>query len=292
MSLEYTYKKATINDLSLIAEHIVKLAQNPEQHCIHSWAGESAEEVAQDLVTNYKNGELLYNLILHRGKIIGSMGAEFDEEMGTAWLQGPLINSQQWGAHAETLYEQTLNMLPSKIKELRAYLNTKNNTGRDFYQDHGFTEKDHVSYVYHLPLESRIQLTSTECLPLDIKHEKEFLELYKTLFPDPYYSGKRILEMQDKSHKVLMALEGNIFAGFVIICLDECEIQFLGVNNKQRLKGFGKLLLSCAINYLFDKREAKSISLNVSGDLENAQNLYQSVGFSLQYCGIGLSKAI
>jgi ribosomal protein S18 acetylase RimI-like enzyme len=292
MPNKYSYKKATINDLHLIAEWIVKTAQIPSQHCIHSWAGESAEEVAEGLISYFNDGELLYILAYHKDKLIGSMGMEFDEDMGAAWVHGPLIDILHRDACINPLYKKALNELPADIKELRAYLNTENKASIKFYQELGYTKKDHVSYVYQLPAKNKIPLNLDKCILLDNKHEADFLHLYHTLFPDPYYSGKRILEMRDKSHEVFIVLEDEIFAGFVVICLDENEIQFLGVETGQRQKGLGKALLSCGINYLFDINKGKCLSLNVSGDLENAQILYQSVGFSLQYSGIGLTKIL
>jgi len=290
MPHEYNYKKATIDDLPLIAEWIVRTSQDPAQHCIHSWAGENPEEVAEGLINYFNDGELLYILAYHKDKLIGSMDVEFDEEMGAAWLHGPLIDTLHRNACANALYEKTLNELPADIKELRAYLNTNNEAGKGFYQELGYTKKDHVSYVYQLPENNRIPLKSDKCIPLDKKHETDFLHLYHSLFPDPYYSGERILEMRGKSHEVFIVLDDLLFAGFIVICLDENEIQFLGVEAGQRRKGLGKALLSCGINYLFDKNKENCLSLNVSGDLENTQKLYQSVGFSLQYSGMGFTK--
>ena len=268
------------------------MSKDPARHCIHSWSGESSKEIAEGLVNYFNDGELLYFMAFKGDKLIGTMGAEFDEEMACAWLHGPLIDAKHWENCIDPMIEKILEILPPKIKEFRVYLNTKNVSGIAFYQKQGFIKKEHPSFVYQLSRIDRVPFPSHIYTPLGKTHIANFKRLFEKLFPNTYYSVERLLEMQGKSHEIFIVQSKHTFAGFVVINRDEHEIQFLGVEPVFRRKGYGKILLSTGINYLFDNEKMDQVDLNVNGELENVQKLYKSIGFSLKYSGIGLSKLI
>ena len=285
-----TYHKAKPEDLPIISRWIVNLSQDPARHCIHSWAGEPAEEIESGLETYFKDGELVYMLLYLKDKLIGTMGAEFDTDMACAWLHGPLVDPKYWESCTTALYDKLLVELPPDIKEFRAYLNTKQESGIAFYHKQGFVKKDHPSFVYQLTRICRVPLPSHIYTPLEKEHENDFIRLFNELFPNAYYPAERLIEMKGESHEIFITMNRHTFAGFVVISKDEHEIQFLGVEPSFRKQGYGKLLLSTGINYLFDTVKTDQVDLNVNGELENAQRLYESVGFKLMYSGIGLTK--
>lgn len=276
----------------MISAWIVARSGHAEHHCIHSWAGEPADEIAQDLETYFNDGELVYMLAFVKDRFVGSFGAEFDTDMGCAWLHGPLIEQKYWDNAADAMYDRLLKSLPAEIKEFRAYINTANERGISFYEKRDFIKKKHPSFVYQLSRICRVPLPSHIYLPLEADHEAEFKRLFTDLFPNTYYSVDRLLDMKGKSHEIFIAMHQHSFAGFVVISKDEHEVQFLGVEPAFRRQGYGKILLSTGINYLFDIIKTDQVDLNVNGDLENAQRLYESVGFKLMYSGIGLTKKV
>jgi GNAT superfamily N-acetyltransferase len=288
----YTFRKAGLEDLPVIAEWLVHISKDPAHHCIHSWSGESSKEIAEGLEKYFNDDELIYLMVFKGETLIGTMGAEYDKAMGCVWLHGPLVDTKHWDKCCEQLYENLVKALPGNMKEFRAYLNTANGSGIAFYQKHGFILKEHPSFVYQLSRMDRVPLPSHIYTPLGKTHQADFKRLFEKLFPDTYYSVERLVEMQGKSHEIFIVQNKHTFAGFVVLDRDENEIQFLGVEPAFRQKGHGKILLSTGINYLFDNENADKVDLNVNGDLENAQKLYESVGFSMQYSGIGLTKTV
>ena len=70
------------------------------------------------------------------------------------------------------------------------------------------------------------------------------------------------------------------------------EIQFLGVRPDCQRRGYGRRLLLCAIDWLFDQAQVGWIGLNVSRNTLHARRLYESVGFELRFTGVGLKKSI
>jgi ribosomal protein S18 acetylase RimI-like enzyme len=95
---------------------------------------------------------------------------------------------------------------------------------------------------------------------------------------------------------VFVAVEKDEVVGFAVVSVDQSsatgEVQFLGVREDQRGQGYGKQLLLSATNWLLDKTNVPKIALNVADDLANARGLYESVGFTLKFTGVGLRKTL
>jgi ribosomal protein S18 acetylase RimI-like enzyme len=142
--------------------------------------------------------------------------------------------------------------------------------------------------------DERVVAGDPGCTVLGREHETFFKQLYDAVFPAAYYSAERVVQMIGQSHQVLVAAEGEKVFGFVVVSTEgsgsEGEIQFLGVREGCRRQGYGRRLLLSAIDWLLDKAGAPRIYLNVGGELVHARGLYESVGFRLQFTGVGLSK--
>jgi GNAT superfamily N-acetyltransferase len=187
-----------------------------------------------------------------------------------------------------------LRELPASIHQLDAYLNIENLSGRRFYAERGFQEREHRSYDFWLRPEDRVLFDDTGCFPLEPQHEASFKQLYEALFPNAYYSAERVIDMIGTSHQVFVLVEGGKVSGFAVVSLEEGpstgEIQFLGVREECRRRGYGRRLLLCAITWLLDRASVALVCLNVAEELVHARALYESAGFQLRFTGIGLEK--
>lgn len=293
---EIIFRVAQRKDYQYLSRWIVEVSQSPEQHCLHSWASESADELCQQLLGYLDDSELCYILAFQHDNIVGAMGSEYDEELGRAWLHGPHAITENWTTIASGLFTRVLQELSDAITDLNAYLNIENIRGDEFYTQQGFKEKDYRSHEYWLLPADRVALREIPCEVLEKQHEASFVKLFHAIFPMAYYSGERILKMIGASHQVFVAVEKNAVAGFVVVSIDESsitgEVQFLGVREDQRGQGYGKQLLLSATNWLLDKANVSKIALNVADDLANARGLYESVGFTLKFTGLGLRKTL
>jgi ribosomal protein S18 acetylase RimI-like enzyme len=186
--------------------------------------------------------------------------------------------------------------LPACIGQLDAYLNVENRRARRFYLDRGFKERGNLSYEFWLAPADRVVCGDRGCSLLDKKHHASFKQLYAELFPDAYYSGERLVRMLGQSHQALVIAEGGQVLGFAVVYVDQVmsagEMQFFGVRQDRRRQGYGRRLLLSAIDWLLDTARAERVTLNVGEELVHARGLYESVGFRLQYTGIGLSKSL
>ncbi len=284
------------DDYRQLAAWLVQVSQAPEQHCLHTWSGQSAEELQQQLLSYWDESELCYVMALRDGQLVGAMGSEYDEGLERSWLHGPHVATEDWGSIAAQLFTRLLTELPTCIGQLDAYLNVENKRGRRFYAHRGFKEREHLSYDFWLRPDERVVSGNRGCMLLGKEHEISFKQLYEALFPAAYYSAERIVHMIGKSHQVLVVEDGEEVLGFAVVNAEgnqsAGEIQFLGVREDYRRQGYGRRLLLSAIDWLLDRAGVSRVCLNVGEELVHVRGLYESVGFRLRFTGIGLRKTL
>jgi GNAT superfamily N-acetyltransferase len=289
-----TFRVARESDFRQLAPWLIRLSQAPERHCLHTWSGESPEELRGRLLGHLFDCELLYYIALRDGDLVGAIGSEYDEELMRAWLHGPHALEEGWGSVAGDLYDMLYEAMRPGIKQWDSYLNIENTRGRRFYTERGFKEREGASYEFWLNCEERVTSGNERALPIGEGHVASFKLLYERQFPEAYYSPGRIIDMIGKSHHVFVIPDGDEVMGYVVAVVSENgetgELQFLGVRDECRGRGYGRRLILTAIDWLFDHAGVSRISLNVNQDLVGPRRLYESVGFKLRFKGIGLRK--
>jgi len=290
---EIVFRVAQRDEYRELAQWLVQVSQEPEQHCLHTWSGEDAAELQQQLQGYWDDSELWYILALRDGQLNGAMGSEYDEGLGRGWLHGPHVTAEDWDPIAAELFTRLLGALPDCIGQLFAFLNVENKRGRRFYAQQGFVEREHLSHEFWLVPDDRVASDGGGCFPISTEHEAPFKQLYQALFPAAYYSAERVLEMIGQSHQVLVATEGELVLGFAVASAEGSqsgEIQFLGVREDNRRQGYGRRLLLSALDWLLDSAAVSRVSLNVGEEQVHARGLYESVGFRLRFTGIGAER--
>jgi ribosomal protein S18 acetylase RimI-like enzyme len=288
------YRVAQRDHYQELAEWLVHISRSPERHCLHSWSGQNSDALWQQLLSYLDDAELCY-IIAHRNStMVGAMGSEYDEELGRGWLHGPHVMNEIWDDIASELYTRLLKEIPACITQLDAYLNIANVRGRRFYARRGFKERESLSHEFWLTTDDRAVSSDRSYTLLDERHEASFIRLFDTLFPTAYYSGQRILRMLGGSHQVLVVADEGEVLGFAVVSIEKNlsmgEIQFLGVREDCRGRDYGKSLLLMTIDWLLDSVGVSRVSLSVGEELIHARSLYESVGFKLQFTGVGLQK--
>ena len=210
---EIIFRVAQRDDYRELAEWLVRVSQAPEQHCLHTWSGEGAGELQQQLQGYWDDSELCYVLALRDGQLAGAMGCEYDEELGRGWLHGPHVATEDWRPVAAALFARLLVALPACIGQLHAFLNVENKRGRRFYAQQGFVEREHLNYEFWLAPDERVVSDDGGCFPISKEQEASFKQLYEALFPRAYYSADRVLEMIGQSHQVFVTDRGGAGPG-------------------------------------------------------------------------------
>jgi len=290
------FRVAQRDDYHRLVPWLVEISQAPEQQCLHTWVSGSAAELEQQLLSYLDDGELCYVLALRNGGLVGAMGSEYDQELGRGWLHGPHAVAERWGEIAVELFARLRAALPPAIKRVYAGLNVENERGRRFYVACGFEEEGVLAFDLLLTPADRVASNEGRCGSLEPVHAPSFIQLYQEIFPLAYYSGERVVRMIGQSHQVFVAARGKDVLGFVVAAVDEArtsgEIQFLGVREDRRGRGYGRRLLISAIDWLLGQAGLSEVSLAVNERNHNALRLYQSVGFRLRNTGVGLTKEL
>ena len=290
---DFALRIAERDDYGDLAEWLVRVSQAPERHCLHTWSGQSAAALRQQLLAYLYDSELCYVLAEKDGRLAGAMGGEYDESLGRGWLHGPHVMAGDWEGVAAALWARLLEALPASIGQLDAFLNVENRRARGFYAGQGFEEREHLNHEFWLLPGDRVVAGERGCTPVGRDQEASFKQLYDMLFPKAYYSADRVLDMDGQSHRVLVLSEGPRVLGFVVASVEDGEtgeVQFLGVAEESRYRGYGRRLLLSAVDWLLDKAGVSRVTLNVGDELVHARGLYESVGFRLRFTGVGTSR--
>lgn len=284
------------DEFPALAAWLVRVNQAPENQCLHSWTGQSVEALQEQLLRDWEADELHYSIASVRDNWVGSIGAEYDEALGRAWIHGPHVMESQWGTIASELYLSLSKSLPASIQRYDAYLNIENQFACRFYKERGYKERPYLSFEFCLTPETRVETERTTCDTLQTGHHVSFKELFSQIFPSAYYSPERIIQMSETSHRAFVMAKQDTVLGFAVLSVNKGssagEIQFLGVREGNRRKGYGHRLLLSAVDWFLDEGDKSEVCLNVDDEKVEARSLYEGVGFNLQYTGIGLSKIL
>jgi ribosomal protein S18 acetylase RimI-like enzyme len=282
------------DEFTILTARLEKWNRRPDWQCLHTWSGQSIKERTEQLLRDWESQELCYLVASEGDTWVGAIGAEYDIELGRCWIHGPSAPAGEWERVAPQLYPRLLAALPSAISRYDVYLHIENQRARSFFAERDFHERSSPSNEFSLEPESRTKSKTQSCDPLPPLASESFKALFSQEFPKAYYSPERILQMDGISHRIFSICEAEIVLGFVVLSLNQGsqtgEIQFLAVHEDHRRKGYGQRLLRTGVDWLFDREGKLEVTLNVDEERTGARALYESLGFKIQFTGIGMTK--
>ena len=272
----YNIRYAQKSDISTIAGFIGKYNSKHENHI--GYCGTNEKEIASCL---HKDQDLLlsFTLVYDQCELIALQGYDYYDN--TAELWGPYINnSLEFKAIANILWEKMINRLPQGTT-YHGFPNKDNNSCSEFYKSKGMRLKGN-----HEILECVLgdkQSFDYELLQKD--DYDQFTRLHNDIFPNTYYTGEDITSMLDQNHVVVVSKVENILVGYAFAIIDDSldgNIEFIGVNPKNRREGHGMKLLNMVLSWYMKKGSEKLI-LCVDLKNEKAISLYKKNGFIAKY---------
>lgn len=317
----FTLRSATLSDLEAMTRLAEAAKRRPESHCIQSDSADTPEGIAAEMRTLFEAGTLPGWVAEADGTIVGCITCEIDVEAGRGWIRGPLVldtppagessgeraaagvpdhagardaAARAWNATAASLYDALLESLPPAITHFDVFVNAANTRVQRFYADRGFARMRAIHVYVADP--SRVSLPEpAECAPrLETAHYDAFVALHDELFPGIYFTGRRILDRLDDDHVVFAHVEDGELLGYCHASVDRDAvdgfIDNLGTRADARGRGIGRRLLRTALRWSFVDNEMPTTGLTVYEELDNAQALYESVGFRLKHTGVHWRK--
>lgn len=114
-------RKAKSKQLKEVAAFVAKLQKENEHHIVYFDHILYFDSTEASKIKKYLQGfepawHDCFLLAYENDRLIGVIGAEFDVELGGAWLHGPMVESVSWQAIADELYEAAQEqVIPSGI---------------------------------------------------------------------------------------------------------------------------------------------------------------------------------
>ncbi|SDC67177.1 GNAT family N-acetyltransferase [Shouchella lonarensis] len=262
-----------------LASFLASMNQLPQHHV--GYCGSKAAEILSTLEEDFSPTDFVVQY--GQGEIIGALGFEVDMERKEIELWGPFVQAPNWEEIADQLWHQRVSLLSgTETYTCWSFYNEQNSTAITWMKQKQATFTGRACIL---------QVTSNSCKRYGIgveqlqrDNEAAFIALHDELFPNTYYSGREIVERLNEEQVVYVVKEAKEMVGYVYVegqkAFKEGSIEFIGVKENARKKGYGKRLLSQAVHFLFEAIGVEDITLCVDTDQQAAINLYKSIGFT------------
>ncbi len=229
-----------------------------------------------------------FRLALDGNRIIGTLGADIDRQLGRAWLYGPLVALDQdaeWDAAADALYAAVAAHLPADIHEHEMFVDAENRRVRAFAGRHGFTTRGEWA-IYYLTPDRLAALPAAEAQPWDDRYAPQLDALHQRLFPRSNYTLNYMLEKRDEDREstiLLVAAAGDALQGYFFGRVEreagEAYVDLVGVDEGQRGTGLGRRLMLAGLSRMRGLDGIRQVNLTVAAGNDPALRLYDSLGF-------------
>jgi ribosomal protein S18 acetylase RimI-like enzyme len=217
-----------------------------------------------------------------QGRLVGAFGFEADTELGRAWLFGPFVRHSAWAATADRLWAALQPLLPGGLREHELFYNTKNANCLAFAERHGFPLHGD-SAILRFGRDALASLPEAQAQELQPSQHAAFEALHAQTFPNTYYSGPQMLGFIDEHHKVFVLAEGDVLLGYAYIVVrptfGEATVEFIGVDEQMRGRGFGARLLVASLRWMFSFPGVHESFLTTGAENRAAIGLYSKAGF-------------
>jgi ribosomal protein S18 acetylase RimI-like enzyme len=210
------------------------------------------------------------------GGIVGTLGMEWDPEIGRAWVLGPWAGTPEL---MDELYATVDATVPSGVGEREIFCDATNTAVRAFAGRHGFGEpKRHA--ILRFRREDLAGLAPVTLPTLPPAYEGQFAALHDRAFPGTHSPASAVLA---SGQPIWVELSGTELLGYVILKLrpehDDAQIEYVAVHEDARGKGVGGRLVAAALHLAF--ADDRFTRMDLVTDNPVARRLYERVGFTL-----------
>jgi len=274
--------------VAFVAEHNTA----PEHHI--GYFGLTAEDIRLALRLFNVPFDRAVRLALNDGRLIGVLGADFDRDLGRAWLYGPLVTGDAWDATADALYAAVTARLPAAVGEHEMFVDSCNRRCQTFAARHDFAVAGEWA-IYTLAADRLAGMPAAEAQPWDARYTDQLAALHGQLFPRSNYTLAHILKSD--AHDVLLiitdgdALHGYFF-GHVEPDTGEATVDLVGVAEGQRRMGLGRRLMLAGLARMRPMPGLRQINLSVSAGNSAAIALYDNLGFVRERDMVALRRQV
>jgi ribosomal protein S18 acetylase RimI-like enzyme len=245
---------------------------DPAQHV--GFLGEEAAAVAaeladlDDVVFATARDEL--------GDLAGTVGLEWDADVGRAWVLGPWADSPEL---MDELYAAADAAVPAGVAEREIFCAATNAGALAFADRHRFGEP--IGHVILTFPRSRLAGLAAVTLPtLTPAYADQVAALHGRTFPGTHTPAPALLA---RPAPIWVVVEGDRLLGYVTLKVrpefDDAQIDYVAVDESARGRGVGARLVSAALLVAFADERITSMELVTNNPA--ARRLYERVGFTV-----------
>lgn len=264
-----------------VAAFIARL-NNQSEHHIACHATEPRDVAHYLLEVHTPKPEESYLTGRLDGKLVAVLGVEYDLELKRAWFEGPFVDHPDWQQIAQRLYNEALKLTPGSVNDYELAGDLFNKNLEEFALKNQYRHHADAAVLNFLRRDLE-KLPNFRAEGLESRYRKQFIELHDNLFPGTYFSGVQLVEKLDKTHQAFVVSdEGTVLGysyGTVVPSTGEAYIDFIGVREESRKKGYGERLLISTLRWMFNFPKVNQVGLTVKMNNPAALRLYEKIGF-------------
>jgi len=267
------------DDANAVANLIARLNRLPQHHICY--LGTDPDEIKHSLANSLDDlpAEKAVLVAYDQETLVGVWGLEIDSTRGRCYMWGPFVDHDDWQTVAEQLHEGLADIMPDGTNWFQMGLERENVNARQLADQLGYQQNSDSGYIMNLPRDKFERVDTNRVRDLPETDRPAFAALHDKLFPTTYYSGAEIIERLNDKRRAWVTED---LLGYVYV---ECKpdhgwasLEFVGVDEAARGKGYGRALVSRACEWLFTHPKVATVDLAVSSD-NPAVQLYQQAGF-------------
>ena len=268
-------------------------AASGDVRCLHSHAGDDVAAHADEL-RSLSPDAACYCVARRGRRVVGVAGAEYDLQLGRAWLRGPLVApGENFNSVGGPLLDALIARLPPTLARHDAFVSADCAEALDFYRARRFAaDAGHDEFTLSVPMAARALPRGVQIEPPDAAWRDAIALLHEAEFPGAYVIADALFLPPAPDRFTRIALVDGIAAGYVHAHYDaqwrEGYVDFLAVASTARRRGVGRALLQAAVDWSFEQRGARAVTLTVRADRAEARALYLAAGFVRVRTGIGM----
>lgn len=242
---------------------------------------ESIHNSIKDILSDPKNPSKIF-VAEDNDLIKGVFIFDIDISEITADVWGPFIYENDMEIALE-LWIYSLKKLCTDVEFFEFAINHNNYFALDFVKNIEAEFYDENAVFVHKKEEWTYQNTS-EVIEDNSKFYEDVKNLHREIFPNFLLNFDTKKDTAEKQKIYILENEYSSLNGYVHIIynpsVNDALINYLGVNQQHRRKGYAKKLIQASLNEFYKYDGISECYLRIASDNLSAEKLYKSVGFN------------
>jgi RimJ/RimL family protein N-acetyltransferase len=202
--------------LPAVSQFITELNRSPIHHI--GYFGETPAEIASQIEEFDPIPEDGCVLAMEKGKVVGFLGLDVDEEIKRGWFYGPFVQAPRWQAVAEQLVRRLIRNLPDAIRTLELFADVRNRNIAQLAERLGF-EMRRTETIWRL---THAQTAAPSAQPLPPALFPRFADLHSLLYPNSVLPAREILQAMQapdfsQNNALLAYWQHTLLQGFILL---------------------------------------------------------------------------